>query len=193
MRRMYEPNRSQREIARNLRETFVDRPATREQAVPWRWPTMMQEIGICKAVMYASDKWQARRGAKEDYKHVSEAPQWVLCRPGFLVHYDDPDEKIDVCGPNITLGPMPDSFAVLADILGVQLRLYEPKGRNRDQWALPRDTFNGYYQVNISRAKLGAGKFPDTGDTFLIVYSSAGVDLLIVGSHLSVEKDGITG
>lgn len=191
MRRMYEPNRSSRDHARNLRETFVDRPVSREQPVTWNWPKTMQEIGVCKAVMYASDKWQARRGDKEDYKHVSEGPQWVLARPGFLVHYEDPSEPLSVVGPTIDLGPMPDSFAVLADILGVQLRLYQKIERNR--YALPRAANDGYYQVNIARAKLGAGKFPDSGDTFLIVYSSAGVDLLIVGSQLSIEKDGITG
>jgi hypothetical protein len=189
-RRMYVPNEPAREIARNLRETFVDRPVEQEIAVPWRWPRALREVGVCESVMYASDKWQKRRDEIVDYKHVAEGPQWVLARPGFLVHYDRPDRKLPVAGPMIELGPMPDSFAVLADILGVQVRLYESTD---DGYALPSDSTEGFYEVTIARAKLGAARFPDTHQAFLIVYTSAGVDLLIVGEQLDIERDGIVG
>lgn len=188
-RRMYYPNET-REVARNIRETFVDRPSEHEITVPWKWPRALREVGVCEAVMYASDKWQKRRGDMVDYKHVAEGPQWLLARPGFLVHYDEPDRKISVTGPTIDLGRMPDSFAVLADILGVQMRLYEPT--EDGGYALPRDS-EGYYEVTIARAKLGAARFPDTNEAFLIVYTSAGVDLLIVGEQLDIKKDGIVG
>ena len=106
------------------------------------------------------------------------------------MQYDSPRDQLPVVGPMIELGPMPDSFAVLADILGVQVQLYERGGA--DGYQLPKSD-DGLYQVDISRAKLGASRFPDTGDAFLIVYSSAGVDLLIVGKQLDIEKDGIVG
>jgi hypothetical protein len=178
-----------RDLARNLRETFVDRPVETERAVPWQWPRRLREIGTCQAVMYTSDKWK-KRGSFEDYKHVAEGPQWVLARSGFLVHYDTPSHQLPVVGPMIDLGPLPDSFAVLADILGVQLQLYERGGA--DGYRIPKGD-DGLYQVDISRAKLGASRFPDSGDAFLIVYSSAGVDLIIVGKQLDIEKDGIVG
>ena len=176
--------------ARELREAFVDRPVRRTIQIPWQWPKSMQEIGRCEAVMYASDKWQRRRGDKKDYKHVAEGPQWVLARRGFLVEYDSPHEPVPVTGPFVDLDQMPSSFAVLADILGVQLQLYQPMERNG--YALGNGD-DGLSQVNIARAKLGAARFPDSGDAFLIVYTPAGVDLLIVGEKLDVQKDGIVG
>jgi len=181
--------RSNRDTARALRETFYDRPVEREQTVPWQWPRRLREIGTCQSVMYSSDKWK-KKGDREDYKHVAEGPQWVLARSGFLVHYDSPRSALPVVGPMIDLGPMPDSFAVLADILGVQIQLYERGGE--EGYRLP-DGDDNLFQVDISRAKLGAARFPDSGDAFLIVYTSAGIDLLIVGKQLDIEKDGIVG
>ena len=69
-----------RDLARDLREKFVDRPVEIERAVPWQWPRRLREIGTCQAVMYTSDKWK-KRGSFEDYKHVAEGPQWILARP----------------------------------------------------------------------------------------------------------------
>lgn len=178
------------EDARKLREAFYDRPVERQTTVPWQWPRAMREVGLNLSVMYASDKWK-RRGDKEDYKHLSEGKQWVLARPGFLRQYNHPDRAVPVAGPTVDLGPMPDSFAVLADILGVQVRLYERGGLQG--YRLPSDPKAGYHQVVIPGAKLGAARFPDSGDTFLIVYTKAGVDLLIVGEELDVKKDGIVG
>lgn len=189
MRRTYEPRRDA-DAAAAIREKFYDRPVERRLNIPWQWPRAMREVGLNMSVMYASDKWK-RRGQKEDYKHVSEGKQWILARPGFLRQYNHPDRHVAVAGPMVDLGTMPDTFAVLADILGVQVRLYEqggPKG-----YRLPSDADEGYHQVVIPGAKLGAARFPDSGDAFLIVYTRAGVDLLIVGEELDVEKDGIVG
>lgn len=191
-RRVYVPNRGRDiDVARTMRETFVDRPVERTISIPWQWPKSMREIGTNEAVMYASDKWKQRRGDMEDYKHRSEGKQWVLARPGFLRDYHDQDRHVPVAGPIVDLGKMPDSFAVLADILGVQVRLYEKGGR--DGYQFPRSRNAGYHQILIGGAKLGGGRFPDSGDTFLIVYTRAGVHLLIVGEKLDVEKDGIVG
>jgi len=191
----YTPNRSDDlAVAQKIRETFVDRKAERRQEVPWKWPRSMREVGRCEAVMYSSDKWQKGRGRNwlEDYKHIAEGMQWVLVRPGFL--QDGKTRKaLDVVGPEIDLHPMPSSFAVLADVLGVQMQFYMPDGAG-DEYYLPNASEDtGLYEVAIGHAKLGAGQFPDTGETFLIVYTPAGVEMLIVGEKLAVEKDGIVG
>lgn len=191
-RRVYEANRgSSIDVARQMRETFTDRPASRETVVPWQWPETMLEIGKWEAVMYASDKWQKNRGDMEDYKHIAESKGVILARHGFLRDYGSPGTRISVVGPNIELGEMPDAFAVLADILGVQMRLYEQGGRKG--YRFPEDEEEGYYQVLVSGGKLGGGRFPDTGEVFLIVYNRSGVHLLLMGEKLDVLKDGIVG
>jgi hypothetical protein len=194
-RRLYYPNEKHvvdRDTARNIRETFVDRPVERETKVTWRWPRSMQEVGHNLAVMYASDKWQRNRGDNRDYKHVSEGPQWVLARKGFLVEYDAPHKRLDVLGPTIELGPMPSSFAVLANILGIQVRLYDEEDE-KGNYELPHDPTAGFYEITIAGAKLGGARFPDTHEPFLFVYTRDGVHLLIIGEQLDIEKDGIVG
>lgn len=194
MRRVYHPNRARDiEAATALRETFVDRRAERQQAVPWKWPRSLREVGKCEAVMYASDKWQKGRGRNwlEDYKHRAEGVQWVLVRDGFLRDAET-NRDLALSGPIIDLEPMPDSFAVLADVLGVQMQFYDSKGDPETDYFLPKGDTN-LYEIAIARAKLGAAKFPDTGQTFLMIYTSAGVEMIIVGEKLDVEKDGIVG
>lgn len=192
MRRLYTPNRRDLDVATKIRETFYDRPAEKQQNVPWRWPKSMREVGKCEAVMYASDKWQKGRGRNwlEDYKHIAEGMQWVLVRSGFLID-DDTRQPLEPPGPVIELSPMPSAYAVLADVLGVQVQLYE-EADNADGYRLP-DSDEGLYEIAIRHAKLGSGQFPDSKEPFLFVYTSAGVEMLIVGEELNIEKDGIVG
>ena len=194
-RRMYTPNyaRNDEAVAEEIRETFTDRPAEKRTNVSWRWPRTLQEVGQCVAVMYSSDKWKAGRGKNwaEDYKHVAEGEQWILVRPGFLVEDERPSQEIPVCGPKIELGPMPTAFAVLADVLGAQLRLYRQSDlRGTDGSAAASGDL---YQTNVARAKLGGARFPDNDEPFLFIYTAAGVEMIIVGRELAIEKDGITG
>lgn len=176
------------EKARDIRRKFRDEEPRREQPVKWRWPRSMREVGTCESVMYASDKWRDDRKLI-DYKHNKEGPQYLLVTPGFLRHNRSPSKKLQVVGPTVTLDGMPGAFAVLAKILGVQCRLYQ--GSSQDFY-LPRGD-EGLYQVDIPGAMLGAAVHPDTGGTFLIVYTSAGVHCLVTGDALAVEKDGIVG
>lgn len=191
-RRRYTVNRDSVADARKLREKFRDEPATKETAVPWQWPRAMQEVGTCESVMYVSDKWPwQNKGQYVDYKHVAEGPQTLFVRTGFIREYSHPAREIEVSGPSIELRDMPNAFAVLADILGVQTRLYEPNSRKTRQFSKNAD--DGYYQIDIAGAKLGGAKHPRTGETFLFIYTSAGVHCLITGRELDVEKDGIVG
>lgn len=174
-----------------MRETFYDKSARKEELVRWQWPARMREVGECVAVMYTSDKWRDG-GDYEDYKHVAEGPQTIYVTDGFLRDADaDPSgrKKLSVCGPLVSLnGPMPGAFAVLAPILGVQVRLYEED--DDGELVLSDD---GLRQVDIAGAKLGGARHPKTGEAFLLVYDSRRVLAIIVGDKLDVERDGIVG
>lgn len=165
----------------------MDRPARKVLNMDWAWPSSMREVGECVAVMYSSDKWQ-KPGDYADYKHVSEGPQLVCVRDGFL--FNEKGEPLDVAGPRVELnGNMPTAIATLAPIIGIQIRLYEPVGRER--YRLPED--GNLFHVEVPRAKIGAARHPDTGEVFLCVFSRADVAAIITGRHLDVLKDGIVG
>jgi hypothetical protein len=86
-------------------------------------------------------------------------------------------------------GPMPDAFAELAPILGIQARLFDSVGPDGEP-ELSEDR----YQINIAKAMLGAAKHPRSGETFLFVYTEKeGPLCVITGDILDVEKDGIVG
>ena len=175
--------------AKALRETFMDRPASRKTKLKWSWPKQMIEAGSCEAVMYTSDKWRDE-GDYQDYKHVAEGPQTIYVKKGFLA--DHTGKEIVLCGPVVeVVTDMPDTIAMLAPILGVQCRLYD-EGDDGEAY-LPSGNKN-LYQVDIKGAKLGAAKHPDTGETFLVVYTeNEGVLCMITGTKLDVLKDGIVG
>jgi len=184
IRRIYTPNRkSDIERAKKIRETFYDEPANKITPVSWTWPRRMQHVGTCEAVMYSSDKW--REKVPVDYKHIAEGNQNLLLTPGSVIFAEDDD---DFVGPMLELPrPMPEGFAVLAKILGIQARLHEG---TPDDYGIPDR--GGYYQINLA-GWLGATKHPETGQMMLIVYTQAGVHALVTGEVLDVEKDGITG
>ncbi len=66
----------------------------------------------------------------------------------------------------------------MADILGIQFRLYDKDGNLGAQ----------DYQSNIVRAKVGAAVHPN-GETILLVYTKSTLCCVITG--FEVEKDGI--
>lgn len=186
--RRYERNRSSIEAAREIRRKFHDKDPQQEKPVPWQWPSEMQEIGTCEAVMYASNKWQSNPNKIIDYKHVAEGPQRILVREGFVRDHRS-SKPLRVVGPLHELNDMPDAFAVLDRILGVQVRMYE----GTDERPRLPDGDDGYFQIDIPNAYLGAARHPETDQTFLVVYSNEGVHCVIVGDELNVEKDGIVG
>lgn len=187
MRRLIRNVADERAEAKRLRETFMDRPARKVDQMNWSWPDSMREVGECVAVMYSSDKWQTP-GDYSDYKHVAEGPQLVYVKDGFLC--DEDGGPLEVLGPRVELnGRMPTTIATLAPIIGIQIRLYE--GRGRGGYRLAKE--GNLYHVDVPRAKIGAAKHPDTGETFLCVFSKDDVAAVITGRHLEVLKDGIVG
>lgn len=174
--RRFTKNRDELERAHEMRETFVDRPPSKETQVPWEWPETMVYVGDCEGIMYVSDKWKKRRGDTEDYKHIAEADQYVLVPEGFLHDYHT-GEPLDMEGEPMVLAPdMPQAFAELADIYGVQIRFLEGE----------------IHEVQIAKAKLGGAYHKDFGP-FVFVYNDDGVHIIICGEELAIEKDGITG
>jgi len=193
--RRYVANRSDaRSAAVSIREKFIDAPATTEETMRWKWPREMQEIGRWQAsdgaIMYASNKWQKNPNNVIDYKHVAEGPQRLLAVPGFIREYHNTSRKIRVYGPIVELNrPMPEAFAVLAPILGIQAELFDA-GTN----AAPESSGDSTYNIEIGNAMLGAARHTETGRTFLFVYTEKeGPLCVITGDELDVEKDGIVG
>lgn len=146
----------------------------------------MREAGQCIAVMYSSDKWQTP-GNYQDYKHVAEDQQLCFVRDGLIV--DEDGDLMHLAGPMTDVnGQMPSCIAVLAPIIGLQLRLYRG---DRAGHFLPKE--GNLYQINIPKAMLGAAIHPETGEKFLVVYSSSEVLCIITGHSLDVLHDGIVG
>ena len=173
MRRRLVENRRDYSTAKQLREVFTDRPSKKVIDLGWSWPRSMDEVGVCTAVMYSSDKWK-RIGDFEDYKHINESGD----EAHKLLLTQDFDLGVETFCEKYALTEMPDTIAELANILGIQYRLYDAEGRLSDQ----------NYQVNIVRAKLGAAKHPN-GETVLMVYTTKALCCVITG--FEVEKDGI--
>jgi len=162
-----------------IREDFHDKPHVKQQRVKWTWPREMIEVGDCEAILYTSDKWQ-KDGKKIDYKHVKEGEQKLLMRPDVTPTGDEEE----IFGPLVDLhGDFLDSFAVLADSLSIQARLYANDEGTK---------YGDYVDMKFPRAKLGAGRFDD-GGTFCFVYNSTGVLAVVIGEELDVLKDGIVG
>lgn len=176
MRRMVE-NLRDFDSARKLRERFVDRPMEKVTDQQWSWPRSMEEVGVCTAVMYRSDKWEKKRGKFTDYKHIIETPAE---RHKLLISKDFDlglGAGVDLFPERYDLDRMPDAIAELANTLGIQFQLYDRDGKLGDD-----------YQCNIVRAKVGAAMHPN-GETMLLVYTKSTLCCLITG--FEVEKDGI--
>jgi len=163
-----------------IREDFMDRPHRKKEKVSWSWPKQFQAVGSCEAVMYSSDKWQ-KDGSKRDYKHIKEGPQDLLI-PRNVLRDGHKDSPLKTYGPTLRIVDFPDTFAFLADCIGVQACLYCDE----------EETLGDYYQIDFPRSKVGAGEFAD-GSTFIFVYSKSGVHAVVLGSKLRVLKDGIVG
>lgn len=168
-------------------ETFHDRPHKRQHKFSFGWPKTMQEIGRAEAQMYRSNKWKSNPKEFEDYKHIAEGPQYCYAVPGFLLDYQT-SEPLKVYGPKISLDDqMPEHVTILAPLIGVQVQLYDSRGR------LPAEDKN-LFEVVVPKGMLAGSRFPDTDEAFLVVYTrEEGVHMIIVGDKLDIEKDGIVG
>ena len=191
-----------RELAKNMRERFVDRPVEREFRLAAEWPDAMHAVGDSLAVAYASDKWQPPRedGSREilDYKHLAESRNRVLILPGLLHDFYRTSRPWPVIGPMVALpDPMPDSFAWLGFFEEANLQLYT-RGSDEDPgFGGPDD---GVVKLTVRHGMLGGSYLPASAgrrgkkEPFLFVYTERdGILFIVVGEKLDVEKDGIVG
>lgn len=180
--RRYVVNRSDHEHARQIRETFYDKPVEKQVPINWSWPRSMLYVGQLESVQYTSDKWK-KKGNYEDYKHVAEGPQRLYVRDGFLVDYDSSRPLGLPCEKIALPRSMPQVIAELAPALGIQFQSLD------DDLELNSEYFN----VAVARAYVGAARLPDSGETFLMIYTRGDLCAIITGDILDVEKDGIVG
>lgn len=205
------PNRSRRrvydayDIAKDMRETFADRPVERIESHDFDWPVAMQNVGDSLSVAYASDKWQPKdaRGRREVelYKHLAESRNQALAAPGVLFDHDDPNEPWPVRGPMVRLSdvPMPRHFAVLGLFEEINLMLYGAGSDKRPRFRSNPD--DDIVHVRVRHAYLGGSKIlwsrEDQGaedEPFIFVYTKeAGVMFVVTGDELDIERDGIVG
>jgi hypothetical protein len=174
--------------ARDMYQTFMDRPSRRQLRFDWTWPAKMQHVGEAKAQMYKSNKWKKNLDDWEAYKHIAEDYQDCYITPGFLVSNQDPNRRLTVHGPLVEFErPMPKHFAILAPCRGVQIKLFD------EREDLPRGDDN-LYQVDVRHAYWGGAIHPATKEHFLFLFSKeVGVGLVITGDSLAITKDGIVG
>lgn len=186
-----------KDVAIRQFETFHDRAHQRIETFSFEWPRKMQLAGESKSEIYRSNKWQKSPAEFVRYKHVAESRRETWVTPGFL--RDQATNRPlklagEVCAtPEIfsdDCEEMPQHFAVLGNLLGIQLRvaveedgaLYLPNGDEE------------LYEVRVPHAYLGSAQHPETGETFLFVYTKAGgIHCLMRGGRLRITRDGITG
>lgn len=180
------------QIAERTFVTFYDRAPKRDMHLGFSWPREMQEIGIGRAEIYRSNKWQRDLREFDEYKHVVEGDRTMLVTEGFVREWAQPNRRIPVVGPTVKiLGPMPGHVTRLGPLLGLQMRLYEDVVN--DLGVLPSEKDVGWFEMRIAHAWLASAEHPETGEVFLCVYDKHGVHVILTGGRLSIEKDGIAG
>lgn len=179
--------------AKAMRQTFTAKPLKRgEYDLGHRWPTELQHVGQAGrddgSIMYASDKWK-RDDDFDDYKHVAEGPQDLflsraLRLEGELTKAHGPWRDLD--------GALPSHVAELADVLGIEARLFVGMDR-RGEGVLGRGD-DGFVQLVIPNAVLYGARKPDTGEAFLFLATKKeGVLVLVTGRDLDITRDGLIG
>lgn len=169
------------DISREIRETFHQSPSKKKLNLSFSWPLEMRRIGTSESIMYLSDKWGIVEGEK--YKHVSESDCDVYISPSVQIR-DEDGELLDLGEDWEDLdGKMPRHIAVLGKSLGIQVRL-----------ECPDSSANGLKkQLDFASATWGAAKSPETGETFLVLFSPREVLLIVTGDELDIERDGVVG
>lgn len=193
-----------KDLARNMRRTFADRPIENEFRLEHSWPSVMQNVGDSLAVAYGSDKWKKPdadgRRQSELYKHIAESRNRALVRPGLLRSFWRPGVEWKVIGPQVSLGslPMPSHFALLGLFEEIDLQLYT--GGTDESPVFGESAEDGIVKVTVRHGMLGASaiRWSEVGrgrdQPFLFVYTERdGVLIIVVGEQLGIEKDGIVG
>ena len=194
------------EIAKDIAETFKDRPVEREERLGFDWPDKLQMVGESLGVAYDSDKWKPR-GAdgvrrSELYKHIAESPNRIYADPSLIKLEGVGGKGGRTIGPRISLKQMskrgelvmPEHFAILGRFMECNCVLHVAGTDNEPVSSEKSD--DGCVTLTVRHGMLGASKFRrgNKYQPFLFVYHPTdGVYFLITGDELDIEKDGIVG
>lgn len=194
------------DIARNIAETFKDRPIESEEEFGFGWPDLMQQVGDSVGVAYGSDKWKSKnkRGKREVeiYKHIAESRNRIFSVPGVIRSEDDIGRKLRTIGPVVSFRRstsrakllMPESFAILGIFKEANVILHV--GGTDEEPEFGEEPDDGVVTLSVKHGMLGASKMKVNGALrpFLFVYTpDDGVYFVIIGDELAIEKDGIVG
>jgi hypothetical protein len=177
-------NADTEEDAEEIYETFHAKDPRRSFTTNFEWPAEMQLVGQACAQLYRSNKWKMDPHVFEDYKHIAEGFQHCYMAPGA-------SKSVPTYGPFVDMrriigDPAPSHFALMANLIAIQVNLYDDSGR------LPRGD-DRLYEWKIRGGKLGGARHPRTGKAFLLVYNTEGVWMIITGTKLDIKRDGIVG
>lgn len=175
--------------ARETFETFHRRPSRRRMPMNFEWPSSMIEAGAGRAELYRSNKWKSNLSEFEQYKHIVESDRTILVVPGVL-RTRDGRKALPLCGDVVCFEePMPRDFSRLGPLQGVQIQLLSC---DRDEPYMSDGT--NIYEIDFAHGWLAAAEHPTTKETILFVYTEDdGVRMVLTGSELAVERDGIVG
>ncbi|MFA4971449.1 MAG: hypothetical protein WC683_02465 [bacterium] len=165
------------ERAKQMRKVFQGEKPKKRVEMPFTWPSYFVYVGRALSELYFSDK-KLNGGKWEIYKHVAEAGQDLYVNPKITTLIKDDGRKMQYRGDRFCLeGAMPKDIAVLAENRGVQVVTKSGE----------------YYEIRMPHSTTAAAVHPETGETFLLVYSKEGVHFIITGDELTIGKDGIAG
>lgn len=212
-----------RQLARQMRETFADRPVETETKLPFSWPRTLQNVGESLAVAYGSDKWKPKKRGRREvelYKHLAESQNWAFVTAGVLHDFYAPEQAWPIIGPTVSFEslPLPQHIAILGYCDSAHLRLYtrgthaQPRFGRGDE-GIVEITFPGgllagskilWNEVEPYRSQLAEWwddnpdaapeQAPDYDEPFLAVYTpSGGVMMVVVGEELDIRREGIVG
>jgi len=193
-------------IAKNIAQTFKDRPIEAEEVLDFDWPDVIQEVGESLGVAYDSDKWKPRgsdgKRDSEIYKHIAESRNRIYAEPSLIRPGDDTGLELKPTGPRLSLAAasrsgeiiMPESFAVLGRFMEANVVLHTGGTDESPKRAVRGD--KGVVTFSVKHGMLGASKMKRNGrlQPFLFVYRrDFGVYFIITGDTLDIERDGIVG
>jgi hypothetical protein len=193
-------------IARNIAQTFKDRPVESQEVLDFDWPDVIQEVGESLGVAYDSDKWKPRdelgKRDSEIYKHIAESRNRIYAEPSCIQPGQGTGLDLKPIGPKLSLAKasrsgeilMPESFAVLGRFVEANVVLHTSGTDEQPRRATRGD--KGVYTLSVKHGMLGASKMKRNGklQPFLFVYRrDFGVYFIITGDQLDIEKDGIVG
>jgi hypothetical protein len=161
------------DTAARVRETFHDSPVKKRVQLAFGWPKSFTWVGRGWGVIYWSDKWKTT----DTYKHKREG-EWDV----YFADTLEVDGSYPKGGEFRLAGAMPKHVAYIGKFIGLQLQTL----KTHKHYSKPA-------HLEMKGAHWAAAKIPSTGETVLIAYDAEGIQILITGKSLDVEKDGIVG